>query len=168
MSDPKPLPSLAQAGENERSPDFFALLAPAGAPVLMDSSPHMISFAAFARLFGGSPRRRELLAALDSELRLLKEQGVDPLCLLVGGGFVRDGASPGDLDALVAYALAPGSTVDVTRLLAGRDTGDLDLRFVPGDVGPLLLMKMSCFFHTLYQSRDRGGDQASFIVTIGR
>ena len=79
---------------------------------------------------------------------------------------VRHGEAPGDLDALVVYALEAGSDVEAAGLLLKRKVDGLDLRYVPGDVGPALLIRMSCFFHTLYQSRDRHGDQASFLITM--
>jgi len=148
------------------APFDAALLAPPDAPVLVRSSPHVLDLASFGRHFGRSPRRRALLAGLEAELGFLKARGVVPLCLLVGGGFVRDSDLPGDLDALVVYALDPSVGTDAARILLGRRPPGLDLRFVPGDVGPVPLMRMSCFFHTLYQSRDRRGEQASFLVTL--
>ncbi len=159
MTDlPMPQPCTASSG--------FPLLAPLEAPVLTRSSPYVIGFAMLVRQFGGSARRRELLAALEAELRFLKDRGIVPLCLLVGGGFVRSGDSPGDFDALVVYRLEPVIGTDAVQELLTRRSKALDLRFVPGDVGPVPLMRMSCFFHTLYQSRDRQGGQASFIVTL--
>lgn len=145
-----------------------ALLAPPEAPLIGQSSPHILSLTAFEERFGGSPRRRTLLTALAAELAYLKRNGVTPLCLLAGGGFVRDGAEPGDFDALIAYALASGAQPDAIRSLLTRRPLGLDLRFVPSDAGPLPLMRMSCFFHTLYQARDRGGAQASFLVPLER
>ncbi len=143
-----------------------ALLAPTSAPVLARSSPHVMRLDAFRGRFGGSARRRELIAKLEAELGHLRSNGIAISCLLVGGGFVRHGEAPGDLDALVVYALDAGSDVEAAGLLLKRKVDGLDLRYVPGDVGPALLIRMSCFFHTLYQSRDRHGDQASFLITM--
>lgn len=154
--------------DDRSAPIVLALLDPPDAPVVTRSSPYVMSLDGFARAFGGSSRRRHLLTALRRELRFLAEQGINPLCLLAGGGFVRRGDNPGDLDALVVYGLDPAVGVDAAGLLRDRPRSDLDLRFVPGDVGPVPLLKMGCFFHTLYQSRNRDGAQASVIVTLER
>jgi hypothetical protein len=40
----------------------------------------------------------------------------------------------------------------------------LDLRYLPQDADPILLIKMTCFFHTLYQGIDKGGRRGSVLV----
>lgn len=142
------------------------LLDPVKAPSLVRSSPHVMTFPDFAATFGGSPQRHRLLVTVEEELRVLRSHGIVAMCLLIGGSFVREVPAPNDLDALVVYRLEPEATSDAIDLMTQRVRDGLDLRFVPGDVGPLPLVKMACFFHTLYQSRDRGGDQASYLVTL--
>ncbi|QMW22117.1 DUF6932 family protein [Sandaracinobacteroides saxicola] len=144
------------------------LQSPADAPILAESSPHMLDFGTFADRFATSPARRHLLRALADRLGRLRDHGVEPLFLLVGGGFVRAQHEPADLDALVGYRLgASGVMTDsMVALLRERGSG-LDLRFVAADGRPELLVRMACFFHTLYQSRDKGYSQPSFLVTIG-
>jgi hypothetical protein len=126
----------------------------------------MLDFAQFTRLFGGTARRDGLLAALRARLEKLNCAGLEPLCLLVGGSFVRRDAEPGDLDGLLVYRVRSGTEPASIIPLLGERVPELDLRYAPGDAGPHILMKMSCFFHTLYQSRDRDGAQPSFLVQL--
>jgi hypothetical protein len=126
----------------------------------------MLDFHRFAALFGGTPRRNELLGALRTRLDQLQSGGVVPICLLIGGGFVRPGVEPGDLDGLLVYRLREGTDAASIIPLLRECVHGLDLRYVPGDGGPQILIKVSCFFHTLYQSRDRGGAQPSFLVNL--
>jgi Family of unknown function (DUF6932) len=142
------------------------LLAPTDAPLLRDSSPHVLDYHQFAALFGGTPRRNGLLAALGTRLEQLHGGGVVPICLLIGGGFVRPGAEPRDFDGLVVYRLRDGTDPASIIPLLRESVQGLDLRYLPGDCGPQILIKVSCFFHTLYQSRDRCGAQPSFLVTL--
>ncbi len=142
----------------------FPLLCPTEAPMLGKSSPHLMGFEEFAEAFGGSLRRDLLLDRLRASLRQLETNGLSPLCLLIGGGFTRCGDAPNDIDGLVAYSLKPDAPADWSMLLRRRVEG-LDLRYVPADVHPALLIRMSCFFHTLYQSRNRSGDGSSFLIT---
>lgn len=144
----------------------YALLVPAAAPQLMCSSPHAMTLRDFTNRHATSPHRITLLHALDSQLAALRAVGLVPLCLLVGGSFLRDGDIPGDLDALLVYRFVKMDGVETAPTIPSAGTG-LDLRYVPADAEPELLIKMSCFFHTLYQSRDRtDGAQPSLIVSI--
>jgi hypothetical protein len=161
ISDIEQSETAVSSGENGRP---AMLLDPAEAPLLTRSSPHLIRFERFVARFGGSTERRALLKLLATELDFLRSSGLPPMCMLVGGSFVRQGATPNDLDALVVYRLAPDAAPDLAELLGSRSREGLDLRFVAGDAGPVPLLKMACFFHTLYQSRDRGGDQASYLI----
>lgn len=140
-----------------------ALLAPAAAPLLRDSSPHVIDLPAFEGLFGHGPRRSAILEALRSWLLRLSSAGVAPICLLVGGSFVRAEDEPNDLDGLLVYRLVDRDAARALSVLQERVPG-LDLRIVPGDADPILLLRMSCFFHTLYQSRNLSGGEASFLI----
>ncbi|KTF69092.1 DUF6932 family protein [Sphingomonas sp. HT-1] len=142
------------------------LLDPIDAPLVTRSSPHLMRLDAFKARFCAAPKRQQLWTSMISELHFMRSQGVPPMCLLIGGSFVGDGESPNDLDALVVYRLAPDARPDAIDVLLRRRREGLDLRFVAGDAGPVPLIKMSCFFHTLYQSRDRGGDQASYLIVL--
>lgn len=146
----------------------LALLAPAEAPTLARSSPHLATFGEFAERFGTSAERLELIHRLETVLDDLNATGIATPCMLVGGGFIRSAAQPRDLDALVVYRLAEHGDIEGASGLLKRGTIGLDLRYVPCDVGPIPLVRMTCFFHTLYQSRDRHGDQASVLVVLER
>ena len=158
--------SLAGLSANTATDPPLELLFPAEAPDLRQSSPHVVEFDRFVSRFGGSARRQSLLASLGAHLGHLRQSGVAPVCLLVGGGFVGPNAAPGDLDGLLAYRLSadidPASGVAAMRC---RVPG-LDLRFVPVDGAPEMLIKMACFFHTLYQSRDKGMARPSFLIPL--
>lgn len=164
MTDP--VASICVKSSSQEASAPAMLLDPVDAPLITRSSPHVMQLEAFAARFGCSEKRRQLWDLMVLALRDMQSRGLTPMCLLVGGSFVGGGEHPNDLDALVVYRLSPNASPDAIELVLRRRREGLDLRFVAGDAGPIALIKMSCFFHTLYQSRDRGGDQASYLIVL--
>lgn len=161
---PGPTPIAERAmlrGEALASTDR-SLLAPSHAPMLFDSSPHVVRWTWLAQHLGWTPRRQLLLQRLSARLDAMRDAGVLPVCALVGGSFAGFGDAPKDLDALILYRAAGGADAIVAALRPVTD--GLDLRFVPDDADPILLIKMTCFFHTLYQGIDKGNARGSVLV----
>jgi hypothetical protein len=141
-----------------------ALLSPASAPTLFESSPHVVGAAWLSEHLGWSPKRRILLERFAARVEAMRGQGVVPLCALVGGSFVGSGEAPNDLDALVIYR-AEATPEAIAAALRPKIEG-LDLRYVPEDASPILLIKMTCFFHTLYQGIDKGACRGSVLTLL--
>ncbi|MEP9359965.1 hypothetical protein [Sphingomonas sp. KR3-1] len=139
-----------------------ALLSPAHAPALFESSPHVVSAPWLSEHLGWSPGRRVLLERFTARIEAMRAQRVMPLCALVGGSFVGTGDAPNDLDALVIYRT--DAAPDVIAAVLRTKIEGLDLRYVPEDADPILLIKMTCFFHTLYQGIDNGACRGSMLT----
>jgi hypothetical protein len=138
-------------------------------PHMLPSSPRLTTLGWMRRELGWSPRRLDLIASFEARLAELRAAGVDPVCALVGGSIMGDKEAPGDLDGLIVYRLAADRplTPEAVSLLRRKESG-LDLRFVPADAEPALLIKMSCFFHMLYQGINKGLRRPSLLLALDR
>jgi hypothetical protein len=137
-------------------------LLPIAASTPGNASPWLADRAAFERAFGGSSLRRVRLAALGRALADLA-QVVQVHCCLVGGSFVDvSNAVPNDLDIVVFYSaradvrFEPGRALQ--RLTRKFLLEHIDMRFVPCDAEPWLMVKLTSYFTQLYQSRRPGTD----------
>lgn len=138
-------------------------------PHMLPSSPRMTTPGWMRRELGWTPHRQALIASFERRLADLKAAGIEPVCALVGGSIMGDKEAPGDLDSLIVYRLDPSRpiTAVAAELLRRKDKG-LDLRFVPADADPALLVKMSCFFHMLYQGINKGLNRPSLLLALCR
>jgi len=137
-------------------------LLPIAASTPGNASPWLADRAAFERAFGGSSLRQVRLAALGRALADLA-QVVQVHCCLVGGSFVDvSNAVPNDLDIVVFYSaradvsFEPGRALQ--RLTRKFLLEHIDMRFVPCDAEPWLMVKLTSYFTQLYQSRRPGTD----------
>jgi hypothetical protein len=149
--------------------EALSLRIPDPGPQMLPSSPRLTTLAWMHRELGWSPRRRMLIAAFEARLAALREAGVEPVCALVGGSIMGEKEAPGDLDGLVVYRLpADGGLGAKPAEAIRRKVPGLDLRFVPADADPYLLIKMSCFFHMLYQGINKGLKRPSLLLALDR
>lgn len=137
-------------------------LLPIAASTPGNASPWLADRAAFERAFGGSSLRQVRLAGLGRALADLA-QVVQVHCCLVGGSFVDvSNAVPNDLDIVVFYSaradvrFEPGRALQ--RLTRKFLLEHIDMRFVPCDAEPWLMVKLTSYFTQLYQSRRPGTD----------
>jgi hypothetical protein len=135
-----------------------------------NASPWMVDNAAFQRAFGGNALRRGRLSALQQAFGDLA-QVVDVQCCLVGGSFVDvANAAPNDLDIVVFYRartevrFEPGRALQ--RLTRKFLLDHIDMRFVPCDAEPWLLVKLTSYFTMLYQSRRPGTDDRNHGLVL--
>lgn len=135
-----------------------------------NASPWMVDNAAFQRVFGGNALRKGRLAALQQAFDDLA-QVVDVQCSLVGGSFVDvANAAPNDLDIVVFYRarsevrFEPGRALQ--RLTRKFLLEHIDMRFVPCDAEPWLLVKLTSYFTMLYQSRRPGTEDRSHGLVL--
>ncbi|MBH1814774.1 hypothetical protein I5W16_11870 [Stenotrophomonas maltophilia] len=125
-----------------------------------NASPWLADLAAFQHAFGGSALRQVRLVALQRALADLA-QVVQVQCCLVGGSFVDvSNAVPNDLDIVVFYRaradvrFEPGRALQ--RLTRKFLLEHIDMRFVPCDAEPWMMVKLTSYFTQLYQSRRPG------------
>lgn len=154
----------------EVSPQLSDLLA-RGVPQFPDdvarcfpgnASPYLVGMDALGHALAGAPGKAELYARLRRRLHELSER-FRVHAVLLGGSLLDPAATqPRDLDAVVFYSpadtLAPADVVP-TLSAAMRDARQqgLDLRFVPVDGAPHVLIQAACFFAGLYACDRRPG-----------
>ena len=143
---------------------------PVSASTPSNASPWLTDTAGFQCAFGDSALRKQLLAALTRALADLA-QVVDVQCCLVGGSFVDvANTAPNDLDIVVFYQaraevrIEPGRALQ--RLTRKFLLEQIDMRFVPCDAGPWLLVKLASYFTMLYQSRRPGTEDRSHGLVL--
>jgi hypothetical protein len=137
----------------------------------LNSSPYVYRVDELEPAFGGSPRRRALVAALERRLEALNGAGIRTELLLIGGSFLRRDREPGDIDGLLVYSLDPEAEPAARdRMLAQclrRPRVDgVDLRLCPADCHPLVLVKRTIFFSNLfsYDRQSQGLERGIVIV----
>ena len=130
----------------------------------LNSSPYLVDFARFRDAFGRSTRRALLVERLQTMLTELEVSGIEIIALLIGGSMVERSREPRDIDCAAFYRCS-GPAGDVGVRLAGTARQYLavgvDVRFVPVDSDPLILIKMTSYFTSLY-SATRDGRERRF------
>ncbi|HEL7751990.1 TPA: hypothetical protein UL761_003585 [Stenotrophomonas maltophilia] len=128
-----------------------------------NASPWLADCAAFQCAFGGSSLRQAKLTALRRAFADLA-QVVDVQCCLVGGSFLDvSNTAPNDLDIVAFYRaradvrFEPGRALQ--RLTRKFLLDHIDMRFVPCDAEPWLMVKLTSYFTMLYQSRRPGVEE---------
>jgi hypothetical protein len=96
---------------------------------------------------------REFCTALEQ----LPGFGVRAVAALLGGSAIGPKPDPGDLDCVVFYEALAGASPDATRLrdfLRRCKARRLDMRAVPIDGDPILMLKTVSFFSMLYSKNE--------------
>lgn len=108
-------------------------------------------------------KRRELLAQLIAAVDELREAGIRPIAALLGGSAIGPKPDPSDLDCVLFYEIPsePAVAVDLAQFQWRYKARRLDLRLIPADGDPLLLIKATSFFTTLYLTE--GADQYEIV-----
>jgi hypothetical protein len=95
----------------------------------------------------------ELIVALDQ----LGALGMVPVAVLLGGSAIGPKPDPSDLDCVVFYEQAPDQDVRISHANDFRHSAKmrgLDIRLVPMDGDPLLLLKTVSYFSMLYSKKE--------------
>ncbi|WP_313247191.1 DUF6932 family protein [Stenotrophomonas rhizophila] len=113
---------------------------------------------------GTDPIREQLLRRLASLLDILRAAEVEPLALLVGGSFLRPPVICKDLDCVLFYQCDhdPASLLQGYRCRIGKV--GVDVRFVPVDSDPLVVLKSAIYFGTLYTMQKTGDSERAGAV----
>lgn len=122
-----------------------------------NSSPWVVGFEDFSRAFGSDPARAPRIRALEGALEKLSGL-VNVECCLAGGSFLDLGnTEPNDLDLVVFYRARQDVDFELGKALQRLSRSFLlskiDTRFVPVDASPWVMVKLTAFFVTLYQSQ---------------
>jgi hypothetical protein len=133
--------------------DFPPFLGPVPSGTPLNSTPYVAHLDDVVE--GGiMSNRRELLRQLVVAVEELAKRGVESVAVLLGGSAVGPKPYPADLDCVLFYRLDQASPATRAPNLAGfqrrMKARRLDLRLVPADGDPLLLIKAVSFFTTLY------------------
>ena len=133
---------------------------------LARSSPHLVSMEWVKKNLCFSTRRIDIIIDLDEFLLSVKTSGARPTCILMGGGFLSSKEYPRDIDALVVYRA--DDKFNITKLIEIYESRSkyLDIKIVPDDAGPTLLIKTACFFHTLFQDDRIGRNKGSVLIQL--
>lgn len=111
------------------------------------------------------PAKRALRDALSAALGMLPNLGLQAEIIMIGGSFLRRDSKPRDLDCVVFYSRPGDLTGDVAAWQAQQKPLGLDLRLIPIEMDPVMVLKTALFFGALY-GIDRGGTQVMNGVVL--
>lgn len=120
----------------------------------LNATPYVVSMAQFDAI-DWPLDRRPLLDALKTAVAQLPDNGLRAELILVGGSFLDPRLSPHDLDCALFYSRDTDCTVNLNLLQEQLRTTGLDIRLLPLDIEPVMVLKMALFFGVLY-TRGRG------------
>lgn len=161
-------PQVRKAYVRAVSEDFPAFLDSIDLSTPLNASPYLVGLTEFVTR-QRDPGRDQLVARLQDALNNLRDMGANPQALLIGGSFLDSTQTPHDLDCVVYYESETRPSGLARWQLKQHDRG-LDLRLVPIDSDPILVLKMTLFFGALY-GRGRGALPAlrgTLLVDCGR
>jgi hypothetical protein len=145
------LSALSAAYEEAERRDFPPFILPDGKSTPLNATPYVTTLGAL-RAGRALAKRRTLIDALIMALAELAARGVEPVAARRGGSAIGPKAHPADLDCVIFYR-ARDAVPDLGWLPGfQRDAKSraLDMRLVPIDSDPLMVIKYTSFFSTLY------------------
>ena len=153
-------PFFAEA-EKRRLPIFLTPVVESGP---LNATPYLTSYECFRASAAVWPGRAPLVAALDATKRRLEAVGVTVEAMLIGGSFTElSKPRPQDIDCLMFYRWqhedrsAPGAALGELQRLSKHH--GVDVRFIPLDGDPLVLIKSVSYFTVLYSKlKEEDGD----------
>ena len=115
----------------------------------INATPYVVGLSEFLRS-DLPPAKAGLLGNLGAALEMLPEIGLRAEIMLIGGSFLMRDASPRDLDCVLYYSRETEPKADLARWQADRRASGLDIRLVPIEMDPVMVLKMTLFFGVLY------------------
>ncbi len=155
--------SSLQAASERRFPAF---LGPVSESTPINATPYLCQWQELltGQLLPGQSRHVRSLGELTSELGAL---GVSAQVILIGGSALSANDEARDLDAVMFYLGDQAIDWESVRArLGAAHIQGLDVRLVPVDVDPVVLLKNALFFGALYASNDRvrAGQRGQLLV----
>lgn len=120
----------------------------------MNATPYVVTLERFLSE-DWADERRGMLDALVAAIARLRNEGLGVELLLVGGSFLDPGKTPRDLDCVIFYSRPTEITLDLVSWQDEQRALKLDLRLLPIDIDPVIVLKTALFFGVLY-SRGSG------------
>lgn len=147
-------PELQAHYREAKSQGFPAFVTAIEESTPLNATPYVVSLSKFIES-SWSSSRQTLIEALVSALAQLRGGGLRAEVLLVGGSFLDTGKSPRDLDCVIFYSRESDSSIDLGRWQHDQRVLGLDVRLLPIDIDPVMVLKMALFFGVLY-TRGKG------------
>ena len=137
---------------------FPRFLGPIETSTPLNAAPYMVPL---WRLREGDfmSSRRPFIEKLIAVLDELAIEEIAPQAILIGGSILSEAVNPADLDGVIFYrseraeSLAP---MGLRQKLEEWKSRGLDVRLIPADGSPVLLIKIAAYFMSLYTSQRRG------------
>lgn len=132
-----------------------------------NSAPYVISLRQLLASLATSCRRRELAEHFTRQIGALLALGVRPVCGMIGGSFLRDGTNPRDLDCALFYVLpSRTNSGDLAQWQSESKELGIDVRLIPYDVDPCLVLKSALFLGALYALDKQTKQSAHGVVLV--
>ena len=159
--------------------DFFDTAADRGFPLFLgheaasnalNATPYVTGYTEFTKRLSTWPGRPALLESMD-RIRYEADHHARIVGILIGGSFLDPTRqTPRDLDLLMLYEARDGDRGEsASRLIELRRrarTLDIDVRFIPIDSDPLMLVKIVSYFTTLFNRRKGMDVQVRGLVLL--
>lgn len=140
-----------------------------------NSSPYCASRTELFEVFKDDPWRLTLLESADTILNDLEVQGISIPAFLIGGGFVRrlkGRTRPTDIDGLAFYTASNLDSKIVAELLhkskLKAKLNSIDLRYCPLDSNPLIIIKSSIFYSSIFSKRKNRSHSENGLILYNR
>ncbi len=134
----------------------------------VNSTPYVTDLFNLESAWSRNSQKRNLLVELDRRIKESASYGVEVDIVMLGGSALDENcALPRDLDGVAFYRAASATDIGaaVTLLQQRFREFPLDLRLVPSDGDPFILIKAVSYFTTLYlQSREGSAAQRGLIL----
>lgn len=115
----------------------------------INATPYVVGLEDFLSESLPAPKRA-LRDALSAALKQLPEIGLQAEIVLIGGSFLQLDATPRDLDCVVFYSRPGEIAGDLAGWQARQHAHGLDLRLIPIEMDPVMVLKTALFFGALY------------------
>lgn len=160
---------LADSYRAARAGGFPAFAADIHQSNNMNSSPYVTDLDGFIRDFSQDDTRKRMMGDFLSILNECQGCGIKILSIMIGGSFIRHAASvPKDLDGVLFYAVQD-ERADIPAfagIIANAKSHGMDLRAIPVDVDPNLLIRAAAFFAMLYSVDRSNAESRRGVVLI--
>lgn len=143
---------LRECRDSAAGRNFPPFVGPERESTPLNATPY-IAHLSDAREGGFLSNRAVFIDELRVGLDQLRQLRAEPVAALLGGSAIGAKVNPSDLDCVVFYEQEENARIEAGRLLQlQREMKQrrIDIRFVPMDGDPLILLKSVSFFTTLY------------------
>ncbi len=131
----------------------------------INATPYVTTWSDFMRQ-EFAPPKRALVDALQGAIQELLDSGLRAEILLIGGSFLMSDAVPKDLDCVLYYTCEPETKIDLLRRQADFRAVGLDMRLLPIEMDPVMVLKTALFFGVLYTRGREASPQLRGLVLV--